>query len=125
MSALALAALLLMAAPASTQAAAMPSVSSRGVPAQEAAHVPTSEIPRVSRWQTVAYGDLDLTTVAGVQALTARINTAAFRTCAELHGRSLAGRSDCQAEFRNQAMAALPDEVHQEYASYSRSTIDF
>lgn len=125
MSALALAALLLVTTPASTQAAPMPMASGPGTPERVASLTSLPDAPSVSRWQTVAYGDLDLATVSGAETLTTRINRAAYRTCAELHGRSIAGRSDCQAEFRNKALAALPDEALQDYASSSRTTVEF
>lgn len=64
----------------------------------------------------VAFGDLDLTSASGARTLEARIDRSARRTCTALNGRSVAGRSDCLAAFREEALDRLPVSAREDYA---------
>lgn len=61
----------------------------------------------------IAFGDLDLGSVAGADAFDARVNTAARRAC-----RSGAPLSDyqCRVRFRAEAMRLLPGIRRDDYA---------
>ena len=74
--------------------------------------------------RVVSYGDLNLASATGADALDARINAAARRTCAAIGGRSIAGRSDCLASFREEAMAQLPAPARQDYARAQAGRIE-
>lgn len=63
----------------------------------------------------VAFGDLDLASASGARTLEARIDRSARRTCIAL-GRSVAGRSDCLAGFREDALDRLPLSARADYA---------
>ena len=64
----------------------------------------------------VAFGDLDLASASGARTLEARIDRSARRTCIALNGRSVVGRSDCLAGFREKALDRLPLSARADYA---------
>lgn len=64
----------------------------------------------------VAYGDLDLASASGADALDSRIARASARTCRAVSGRSIAGRADCQSAFREEALSRLPVSAREDYA---------
>lgn len=80
-----------------------------------------AETPSSAR---VAFGDLNLASTAGAETLDARIARAAAETCRAVSGASIAGRSDCQAAFRKEALARLPASARQDYAQSQARRMD-
>ncbi|MGA0544698.1 UrcA family protein [Brevundimonas sp. VNH65] len=72
----------------------------------------------------IAFGDLDLGSTAGARALDARIARAASQACRTVTGPSVAGRADCRATFREEALARLPVAARQDYAQSSARRLD-
>lgn len=61
----------------------------------------------------IAFGDLDLGSVAGADAFDARINVAARRAC---RGTAPLAEHQCRARFRAEAMTLLPSIRREDYA---------
>lgn len=72
----------------------------------------------------VAFGDLDLASASGARTLEARIERSARRTCTALNGRSVSGRSDCLAGFREEALDRLPAPAREDYARGQSARIE-
>ena len=72
----------------------------------------------------VAFGDLDLASASGARRLEARIERSARRTCIALNGHSVAGRSDCLAGFREEALDRLPVPAREDYARGQSARIE-
>ena len=72
----------------------------------------------------VVFGDLNLASPSGARTLDARIARAAAETCRAVSGPSIAGRADCQAAFRKEALARLPLSARQDYAQSQARRLD-
>jgi UrcA family protein len=72
----------------------------------------------------IAYGDLNLASAPGADALDGRIGKAATRTCRAMLGRSIAGLSECQAAFRDEALGNLPIAALEDYAQARARRLD-
>lgn len=88
-----------------------------------AAAVPSPDQPIVPSAR-IAFGDLDLASGAGARTLEARIERGARRACTAINGRSIAGRSDCLAAFREEAMDRLPTAAREDYARGQTTRIE-
>lgn len=90
-------------------------IAALSVGAASPAPSPTTDQPIVPAAR-VAFGDLDLASASGARTLEARIERSARRTCAHINGRSITGRSDCLAGFREEALDRLPLSAREDYA---------
>ena len=62
----------------------------------------------------IAWGDLDLSTPTGAEAFDARVRAAARKMCRGVP--MTAGRADCRAAVREEAVNRLPGAVQVDYA---------
>lgn len=81
-----------------------------------ASPAPIPQDPPIVPAARIAFGDLDLASASGARTLEARIERGARRTCARINGRSIAGRADCLAGFREEALDRLPAPAREDYA---------
>lgn len=80
--------------------------------------------PAVAQSQArIAWGDLDLRTVAGVQTFDARVDAAARRLCRDARrpNSRILDTVNCRAAVRAEALEKLPGAAHADYALSRRS----
>ncbi len=72
----------------------------------------------------VSFGDLDLSTPAGVATLDARIAAGARALCRTAQtGSRISGGAQCTAAFRAEVLAQMPSEARAQYAAASRRAV--